>query len=230
MAYNPDRHNRRSFRLRGYDYSQAGAYFVTVCTKDRECLFGEVVDGGMRLNEAGTIVSNVWNELPSHFPCVQLDQVVVMPNHVHGIVVLTDDERGVGAQFIAPAMGTGTTSAGAPKKGAINRAPTLGAVVRGFKARVTAAINDLRSLSGTAAIPSEGREDTSPSFAFDWIGQTPRVPVWQRNYYEHIIRDDDDLSRIRQYIIDNPAQWAFDKENPAVVDAEAVVRRAEVKS
>jgi len=187
MKLNPDRHHRRSIRLRGYDYLQSGAYFVTVCTKDRECLFGEVMDGEMRWNEAGRIVQTTWAELPSHYPGVQIDEFVVMPNHVHGIVVLSEhhgNERDVGAQFIAPPIGIAATS-----KGAINRAPTLGSVVRAFKARITTAINGIR--------------------------QTPGVPVWQRNYYEHIIRADDDLNRIRQYIIDNPAQWAFDRENPS---------------
>lgn len=203
MSYDSDRHHRRSIRLRGYDYAQAGAYFVTICTKDRACLFGEVVDGEIRPNETGRIVQTTWDRLASHYPGVQIDEFVVMPNHIHGIVVLPgrddDNQHTVGAQFIAPPIGTGAN----PSTGAINRAPTLGAVVRGFKARITNAINDIR--------------------------QTPGALVWQRNYYEHIIRDDDDLNRIRQYILDNPARWAFDRENPAVVGAEAVMSQAEIE-
>ncbi len=97
MKYNPDIHHRRSIRLKGYDYSQAGAYFVTVCAKDRACLFGKVVDGWMRLNDAGRIVQATWDGLPFHYGGVEIDEFVVMPNHVHGIILLTD--RDVGADF-----------------------------------------------------------------------------------------------------------------------------------
>ena len=95
MKYNPDTHHRRSIRLKGYDYKQAGAYFVTVCTPDRTCFFGDVVDGEMQLNDTGRAVRASWNELPARFQNVVLDAFVVMPNHIHGIVI-------VGAQFIAP--------------------------------------------------------------------------------------------------------------------------------
>ena len=97
-AFNPDIHHRRSIRLRSYDYSQAGAYFITLCAQKRECLFGAVVDDVMRLNDVGRIVQNVWDALPDHYSCVELDSFVVMPNHIHGIVVLID----VGARFIPP--------------------------------------------------------------------------------------------------------------------------------
>lgn len=96
MKYDPEKHHRRSVRLRGYDYSQAGAYFVTICTQNRECLFGDMVDGEMRLNDAGRVVHGVWNDLPDHYAGVKLDAFVVMPNHVHGIIVI------VGAGYPAP--------------------------------------------------------------------------------------------------------------------------------
>ena len=89
MTYDPERHHRRSIRLRGYDYSQAGAYFVTACVQSRECLFGAVADGELRLNRYGEIVMRCWDELPAHYPTVELDAFVVMPNHIHGILVLT---------------------------------------------------------------------------------------------------------------------------------------------
>jgi REP element-mobilizing transposase RayT len=174
------RHHRRSIRLQGYDYSQSGTYFVTICTKARACLFGEVVDGEMVLNPAGTIVDDEWRLSAVLRDELELDEWVVMPNHVHGIVVVDTfrmGDRAVGAY--------GHTPLRSPSK-------TVGAMVRGFKSAATKRINELR--------------------------HRPRVPVWQRNYYEHIIRDDDDLSRIRQYILDNPSQWAFDRENPAIVD------------
>lgn len=163
-------------RLKGYDYAQGGAYFVTVCTYNRECLFGDVQDGKIQLNDAGRMVEQCWLSITDHFPQVNLDAFVVMPNHVHGVIVI----NGVGAQFIAPKPLQ-------PNQGAINRAPTLGDMVRAFKARSTRGI----------------RQQKNRHFG------------WQRNYYEHIIRDENSLARIRKYIINNPLQWALDRENPA---------------
>ena len=100
MKYNPDMHHRRSIRLKHYDYSQSSAYFVTICTQNKTCFFGDVVDGEMRLSDAGDMTLQVWNELPFYYPNVTLDEFVVMPNHVHGILNISN----VGAQFIAPAV------------------------------------------------------------------------------------------------------------------------------
>ena len=97
MRYDPEKHHRRSIRLSGYDYSQAGAYFVTICTQNRQCLFGEIVDGEMRLNDAGQMVQLVWSELAQHYAGVEIDGFVVMPNHIHGIVILTSVGAGPGA-------------------------------------------------------------------------------------------------------------------------------------
>ncbi len=173
--FDPDKHHRRSFRLRGYDYAQAGAYFVTIVTQGRQCLFGEVVESEMRLNEYGRVVVECWNGLPGHYPHVGLDAFVVMPNHVHGVLELT---RNVGAG-LRPAP----TSA--------KWRHSLSEIVRAFKAFSSRRINELRNMPG--------------------------APVWQRNYYEHIIRNEDDLYDIRQYIIYNPAKWAEDGENPVSV-------------
>jgi putative transposase len=164
---------RRSIRLRGFDYSQPGAYFVTVCTRDRECLFGSVVNCEMQLNDMGQKVWLVWEELPKKFANMTLDAFTVMPNHIHGIIF-------VGAQFIAP------NHPRLAQKGAMNRAPTLGEIVRTYKAVSTRLI----------------RQSTNPGF------------TWQRNYYEHVIRNDQSLERIRDYIANNPARWADDEENP----------------
>jgi len=182
-TFHPDIHHRRSIRLRNYDYLQAGAYFITLCTQKRECLFGAVVCDGMRLNDAGCIVQDIWNALPGHYPCVELDCFVVMPNHIHGIVVL----NGAGARFIAPDHDGSTNS------GAMNRAPTVGEIIRAFKARCTHGINQLRKTQGAS--------------------------IWQRNYYEHIIRSESSLQETREYIANNPAQWANDRENPNAVGA-----------
>lgn len=180
--FNPDIHRRRSIRLKGYDYSQAGAYFVTICTKDKECLLGEVANGEMQLNNMGAIVQQCWNNIPRHFPNTAIDEFIVMSNHVHGIIILTNN---VGAQFIAPDGNQNTTKLGVMKQGAMNRAPTLGEIVRTFKARCTHAIKRLNNTVG--------------------------IPLWQRNYYEHIIRNETELNKIREYIISNPLNWESDE-------------------
>jgi REP element-mobilizing transposase RayT len=198
MTYNREIHHRRSIRLKEYDYSQAGAYFVTVCAWKKECLFGEIKNGEMLLNEYDEIVMKCWNDLPHRYYYAQLDEFVIMPNHVHGIVSLSN----VGAQFIAPFRTTTMEKQGVIKKGVINiaptennsvkqgemnHAPTVGDIVRGFKARCTHAINKIRNSTA--------------------------VPVWQRNYYEHIIREDQELYAIREYIRYNPLKWDEDEEN-----------------
>jgi REP-associated tyrosine transposase len=184
VRYDPEGHHRRSIRLKDYDYTSSGAYFVTICTHDRACLFGTVVDGEMELNDVGRIARSSWNELPARFSNITTDVFVVMPNHIHGIIL-------VGAQFIASPRLPQNVSNGA-RQGAINRAPTLGEIIRTYKAVSTRVI----------------RKAAYTAFA------------WQRNYYEHVIRNDDSLNRIRQYILDNPARWGFDRENPAAATPE----------
>ena len=173
MRFNPDIHQRRSIRLAGYDYSQARAYFVTVCSQNRECLFGEVAGGEMKLNEAGRMVQSVWHGLPHHYPHVHLDQFIVMPNHVHGLIVLSDGIVGAGFK---PAP---TKRHGLPE------------IARAFKAFSSRRINQ-----------SHG---------------TPGLHVWQRNYYEHVIRNENDLLQIHQYIEENPAKWEEDENHPGKI-------------
>ena len=173
-----DRH-RRSLRLKGYDYSQPGAYFVTMCTQSRECLFGEIANGEMMLNEYGKLVEEEWLKTPGMRTQVELDAFVVMPNHLHAIIVIHEGATTmpmVGAHSSAP----------------LRRAPqSLGSLIAGFKSAVTKHINMLQ---------------ISPGF-----------PVWQRNYYDHVVRDEDDINRIRQYIVNNPVRWAADENNPALI-------------
>jgi REP element-mobilizing transposase RayT len=198
--YDPDRHHRRSIRLEGYDYTQAGAYFVTVCTQDRACLFGDVIEGEMRLNDAGRMVTAIWDDIPSRHPSTGTDAFVVMPNHVHGIILvgapLVGARSVVGARSdVRPTAGT-TTPNGATTRVAPTgdpKRPSLGDIVGAFKSITT---NEY-ALGGTS-------------------GGWPPFPgrLWQRNFYEHIVRNDRDLDRIRQYIADNPARWAEDPENP----------------
>lgn len=171
----PSLHWRRSIRLRNYDYTQNGAYFVTICVQDRACLLGTVVGGEMRLSEAGQIVQDVWNGLPSHYPHLQLDAWVIMPNHVHGIIVLHDDTVPAG---LKPAP---TPIATAKRHG-------LPEIVRALKTFSARRINVLRA--------------------------TPGTKFWQRNYWEHIIRDEPEYQRICAYIHNNPLQWEMDSLHP----------------
>jgi len=193
MTYDPHNHHRRSVRLKGYDYSQAGAYFVTICTQDRACLFGEVVDGEMRLNDAGRMIQSVWDAVPAFYPGVNTDEFVVMPNHIHGIVVLVG-----AAPRGRPDPGQSATGQNGQAQGP---APTLSVpdVVHRFRTLTTKRYADGVKQSGWPPFP--GR-------------------VWQRNYYEHILRNEEPLHRIRQYILDNPMRWAYDRENPAATAPE----------
>jgi REP element-mobilizing transposase RayT len=155
-----DRHpRRRPLRLPGYDYSHAGAYFITVCTHDRVMLFGEVIDRDVPLNEMSMIVQKAWDDLPTHYPAIDLDAFIVMPNHVHGIIILADE----------PEM-----------------RHAIPEIVRGFKTFPARRINERAGKRGI---------------------------VWQRGYYEHVIRNDKALGRIRDYIANNPARWADDPDN-----------------
>lgn len=201
--------HRRSIRMRGYDYSQPGAYFVTIVTQGRECVFGGIVDGEMHLNPAGQMVGMVWGDLPVRFPFAQIDAFVVMPNHLHGIIVLTGGDVGLdgrGESRIRPGGVGGDDGLGDHKdrpydvgrdvggrpRGTLAR--SLGRVVQGFKSITTHEYIVGVKEQGWTAFP--GR-------------------LWQRNYYEHVVRGEDDLRRIRQYIADNPQGWALDRENPA---------------
>jgi putative transposase len=201
MTYDPERHHRRSIRLKGYDYAQAGAYFVTICAHGRECLFGEVLGGEMRLNAYGDIVAQCWDDLPRHYPTVGLDAFVVMPNHVHGIVVLTDPATPAPANAGVVGAGLRPARVGAAGGGADGEvvgeatpagrrpAPPLSEVVRAFKSFSARRVNELRGTGGAS--------------------------VWQRNYYEHIIRNERSLGMVRDYIAGNPARWNADQLHPA---------------
>ncbi len=180
---------RRSLRLAGYDYSHAGAYFVTVVTQGRECRFGRVSGGKMELNGAGRMVGDLLDELPRNFTNVAIDEFVVMPNHIHAIIEMLH----VGAPLVGALECN--SEASLRDLGATTRvAPTLGSVIGSFKSLTT--IHYLRRVR-------DGK----------WPGFEGRL--WQRNYLDHIIRDDESLDRIRAYILDNPVNWALDDENPS---------------
>ena len=169
------RRGRRSLRLTGYAYTGTGAYFVTICTQDKECLFGQIVGGKMRPNVYGHVVKACWFAIPRHSRNAACDAFVVMPNHMHGVIVLAG-VNAVGAQHVAPLRKGGGQSG------------SLGAIVRSFKGAVSKRINRRRG--------------------------TPGAPVWQRNYYEHVIRSEDELQQIRRYIEENPLRWSLDREHP----------------
>jgi REP element-mobilizing transposase RayT len=202
MPYDPQRHHRRSIRLKGYDYRQPGAYFVTICAQGRACLFGEVVDGEMRLNDAGRMVERWWGELNRKFPHIRTDAFVVMPNHIHGIIVMEpvgadlrvcpDGEWG--AHTGAPQQAGTPQQAGAPQQAGTPQqagAP-LPEIVQWFKTMTT---NEyIRGVKQSGWTAFRGR-------------------LWQRNYYEHIIRNEESLNRLRRYIAENPLRWQLDREN-----------------
>jgi putative transposase len=170
-AYDPAIHHRRSIRLRGHDYAAGGMYFVTVCVADHRPLFGTVVNGRMALNDAGRAAAACWRDIPAHFPQAALDEWIVMPDHVHGILRL-----GTACHAQTP------PAFGRPISGA------LGTILGAFKAATTRVIRR----SGLAC--QKGLACQAPA-------------IWQRNYYDIIIRDDRALNNIRRYIRDNPAHW-----------------------
>ena len=175
---------RRSIRLRRYDYAQAGACFVTVVSRGRLCLFGDILDGEMRLSECGRIAQAEWFRTATlrRYVSLSVDEFIAMPNHVHGIIWITEDVvDAVGAQRrCAP------TSPGGLAPGVVPA--SLSAIVRAFKSATSRHINRLRG--------------------------TPGAPLWQRNYYQHVMRGDDQLAKIRRTIATNPLQWELDRENP----------------
>lgn len=204
MTFDPEKHHRRSIRLKDYDYSQPGAYFVTLCTYKRQCWFGEIENDRMHLNQIGKIVANEWLRTPKIRPEFQLDEWIIMPNHLHGIVII------VGKSMDGNILGAGDVNAGILDAGDINTnildtrdvntnilgardAPlqqkpnSLSAFIAGFKSAVTKQINLLR--------------------------HNQDFPIWQRNYYESIIRDEKALTAIREYIFNNPRQWQKDPDN-----------------
>ncbi|MEA5417544.1 transposase [Synechococcus sp. BA-132 BA5] len=156
MAYNPEIHHRRSIRLQGYDYSQSGAYFVTICTFQRQHLFGEVNNGEMQLNVTGQIISAIWQKVPQHFPNVELDQFILMPDHLHGIIVILEQA---------------------------DTLYSLATIIQNFKSSSARKINK--------------------------INQNLGVSIWQRNYHERIIRNDQELHLQREYVLTNPENWQF---------------------
>lgn len=199
MEYSPHIHHRRSIRLKGYDYAQAGAYFITICCQDRAHLFGEVTDGKMKLNPYGMIAHNEWLKTPEIRKNAELDVFVIMPNHIHGIIILNNIGRGeshspdnkmpdkndspdnkMPDDKLPDNVDLNTGECNSPRQSPSNN---IGAIVRGYKSSVTKQLNSLN------------------------IGRA----VWQRNYYEHIIRNEQSFQAVSRYIVNNPSKWKEDK-------------------
>jgi len=203
MKYDPQKHHRRSIRLKGYDYTQVGAYFITICTWQKKYLFGEITDGRMHLNRYGEVIQYNWFDVMRRYSNIHLDAFIIMPNHVHGIILLIGDRktscfigsnsaifsiadpRGVGADLENSSVEKtnisgepAATVTGDRTKSQFAKCCGLPEIIQGFKTASATRINQLRRTTG--------------------------VPVWQRNYYERIIRNDVALQNIRKYIIDNP--------------------------
>ncbi|GGA26730.1 transposase [Okeania sp. KiyG1] len=192
MSYDPNKHHRRSLRLRGYDYSQAGAYFLTICTYNRQTLFGEILDGKMQLNQLGEVVAEEWERSAQIRQEIELDYSVIMPNHLHGIVVINNvgANNPVGANGRSPLHDHFVSRHQTPLR---MKPRSISSLMAGFKSAVTKRINQIRYHGEQLATSA---------------------PVWQRNYYEHIIRNETSLNQLRQYIIENPLKWEIDQLHP----------------
>ena len=182
---------RRSIRLRDYDYTRPGAYFVTLCTHDQRPLFGRIVRGEMELSPYGRIVEDEWARTGELRPYVRLGALAIMPNHVHAIIwIVSPDADPREAEENEPDAGVADSRTGTARRARTERfgkpvSGSLPTIVRAFKAAVTKRINARRG--------------------------TPGAPVWHRNYYEHVVRDESDLARLRTYIAENPGRWAEDR-------------------
>ncbi len=204
MVYDPERHDRQSIRLPEYDYRSPGAYFVTTCTADRKCLFGTVENGRMWLNEYGRIVVEEWHRTETVRDRVIVDTFVVMPNHTHGVIIITEPPNDTDSDSTDQSLSVSDDAGNTHGRGSSPMNPyhgeksdrtfggaiagSLSTIMRQFKSMVTKRINRLRDTSG--------------------------ADVWQRNFYERVVRDRDELDRIRRYIRRNPAQWHRDRNRP----------------
>ncbi|MDB9423713.1 transposase [Microcystis aeruginosa CS-564/01] len=190
MTFDPEKHHRRSIRLRNYDYSQPGAYFVTICTYQKQPWFGEIKNGQMYLNQLGKIVADEWLKTCKIRPNFQLDEWVIMPNHFHVIVIIndySDDNQSLGNGQSASRFGRTQFDKLTDHDALPQQKPnSLSSCIAGFKSAVTKRINLLR--------------------------QNTDTPIWQRNYYESVLRDEKYLAVVREYIINNPKNWPNDRD------------------
>ncbi|MDO9087286.1 MAG: hypothetical protein Q7U53_13850 [Anaerolineaceae bacterium] len=201
MSYNPAIHNRHSLRLSGYDYTQPGAYFLTINAHKMEHLFGRVVDGVVHLSPVGEIAQEQWLKIPDHFANVVLDEFVIMPNHLHGILVITEGEgggNGKGKAFDHREIQNSTIISSS----SINL--NFSKILQSNALPIRAA----RAGSQPGSIPAIVQNFKSiTSRKINRLLETPGSTIWHRNYYEHVIRDEEDYDRIVGYIRENPRRW-----------------------
>ena len=225
-SYIPHIHHRRSIRLKGYDYAQAGLYFVTICVQDRIHLFGDIVDGKMKLNIFGQIASQEWKATEKIRDNTRLHEFIVMPNHMHGIIEILFQNKGEEIDQEIDLKDKIHKKSGG-NEGELRFAPTstgkfkspsqsIGAIIRGYKIATIKKIKDtiLNSDSSTGELQSAPTAPPAPTAPTEEIIQLD-FKIWQRNYYEHIIRDEKSYQNISNYIINNPAKWMEDKFNSA---------------
>ncbi len=190
MTYNPNIHNRMSHRLQGYDYSQCGAYFITICTYKKEHLFGEILDAEIKLNLIGQYAYQQWKQIPLRFENVDLGEFVIMPNHIHAIIVKNTrwDEGAENESADAkrwPYFDPSCLQEHQPTQPNGTISGSIGAIIQNYKSGTT---RKIKSLPGKN-----------------------NLKIWQANYYDHIIRDEKDYDRIKDYICNNPINWEKDE-------------------
>ena len=230
MTLFKDKYRIESVRLQGYDYSQPGAYFITIVTHNRQCLFGNIVDGEMMLNEFGVLVKNEWLKTGIIRPNIVIDAFVVMPNHLHGILIITGNDdgrgfRGGGGRDTLQRVSTTKSEMESDTKSDME-SDTKSDMESNMESDMESNMeSDMESDTGmgTKTIEQFGKptKNSIPTIVrlfkstttkqINQLRQTPMQPLWQRNYYEHIIRNEIELNRIRQYIIDNPKKWKTDE-------------------
>lgn len=181
MSYDFNKHPRHSLRLKGYDYSQPGGYYITICTQGRRRLFGEVAGQQMILGDAGRMIDRWWSQMPHKFPNITLDEYVTMPDHFHGIIIINNDVDDGGVPLVGTLNADNTSD-----RAGTRPAPEVGDIIGAFKSLTT---NEyIHNVRENGWVPLDGK-------------------LWQRSYWEHIIRDEREMDIKRQYIIDNPTRW-----------------------
>ena len=186
MKFNPKIHNRKSIRLKEYDYSNPNWYYLTICTYDKRNILGKIINGKMNLNNCGKIVEEEWLKTKEIRQNIDLDYYIIMPNHLHGIIIIERRGELHSSQMNSQEKNNDGRIQYAPTNNKLKSpSQTVGAIVRGFKSSVTKRIREFNQ-----------KEDEK---------------VWQRNYYEHIIRNEKDFYRIRNYIQNNPLKWELDE-------------------
>jgi len=190
MKYNPELHHRKTIRLKGYDYSQNGVYFITVCIQGREKLFGEIENKKIHLNDTGKMIDAQWNILSNRFGNIRLDAYIIMPDHFHGIIEIVNATKNVGAPLVGALDMEDIINNNQNVANVPNSNSTIGDIIGAFKSITTHEyINGVKN--------------------YNW--RLFNIKLWQRNYYEQIVRDENALNKIREYIINNPYNWEMDE-------------------